>query len=80
MGRARHLQLAGYAFVLLGIGACSKSPSETATDAAKAVSEMAGPSIVPKDASRQAEKLVAGIDERPECDTYRQQIREAGLG
>jgi hypothetical protein len=65
---------------LLGAIGCSKAPPQVTEDTTTDVGRAASPSIVPKDASRQAEKLAAQIDPRPECNVFREQMREAGHG
>ena len=36
--------------------------------------------LVQKDASRQVEGLIRNLENRPECDTYKERLREAGHG
>ena len=65
---------------LLGALGCSKTPPQAEGHATASIGEMAAPSIVPKNASRQAEKIVARIAPGPECEVFREQVREAGKG
>ena len=65
--------------MLLAAG-CSKAPKEKVADAGGAAGGQGTISIAPKDASRQAERLIAKIDPRAECERFRVAIREAGQG
>lgn len=62
------------------LGACARDPTPLESDSEQSASERAAPSIVPRDASRQAAKLLATIDDRPDCEEYRAAIREASVG
>ena len=67
--------------VLLVLGAgCSKPAGEVVTAAADAVGQMAVLSVVPQDASRQAQKLLDKIADEPRCDEFRERILAAGSG
>ena len=68
------------AVCVLGVAGCSKAPTEAAVDAANAVGKQVMGPLAPKDASRQAEKLLAKIDASSDCEEYRAQVREAGKG
>jgi len=49
-------------------------------DAGQAVGRKVMDPLVPKDASRQAEGLIRTLEPRPECDVYKDRLREAGRG
>jgi PBP1b-binding outer membrane lipoprotein LpoB len=63
------------AFVLAG---CSKSPVDSAIDAANTLATRLMAPLMQKDASMQARKLIDKIENRPECEVYKQRLREAG--
>ena len=71
------IALAGTAVVA---SACSKSVTESAVDSASAVGTKLMAPLVQKDASRQAEALAQRLADRPECEVYRNRLREAGKG
>lgn len=60
------------------LAACSKSPIDSTVDAANAAAQKFMAPLVQKDASRQVERLIRTIDQRPECLRYIQSLREAG--
>jgi hypothetical protein len=64
-----------FAFALL---ACSKSPLDSAIDAANKLATRLVAPLVQKDASMQARKLIDKIEDRPECEVYKQRLREVG--
>jgi hypothetical protein len=71
------LPLLASAVLLAG---CSKSPVEVGVEAAQSAAKQALAPLNPKDASAQAERMVALIADRPECYFYVEQLREAGRG
>lgn len=70
--------MAGISAALL---ACSKSPVESAVDAANAVGTKIVQPLVQKDASAQAERMIRlVVADKPECHIFKDQMREAGKG
>jgi hypothetical protein len=67
-------------FLTLLIAACSKSPVERGVEATTGLIKQAMAPIYPKDASAQAERMVLLLADRPECDVYKAQLRDAGRG
>ena len=63
-----------------GLDGCSKSPTGAVTDAANAAGGKLMEPLAQKDASRQAQKLANMIEDRPECQQYRNRLFEAGNG
>lgn len=70
----------GMLVFVLGPSGCSKSPTQTATEATSSIIESAKLSVAPKDASRQAQRVIETIDDRPECAAFIAQTTEAGKG
>lgn len=67
--------------ILVGpLAGCSKAPLDSALDTMNAVSGKFMGNLVQKDASRQVERLIRNIDQRPECQSYIDRLREAGHG
>jgi hypothetical protein len=64
----------------LMLSSCSKSPADAAIDADTAVGHKLLDPLVLKDASAQAERMVAMLADKPECETYKARMREAGQG
>ncbi len=64
----------------IAVTACAKVPAPRVTDEEDSSSARASLSIAPKNASRQAAKMLATIDDRPDCDEFRVAIQEAGAG
>ncbi len=62
------------------LSACSKSPTDAAVDAGTAIGHKLLDPLVLKDASAQAERMVAYLSDKPECEIYRARMREAGRG
>lgn len=62
------------------LSSCSKSPTDTTIDAANAAGHKLLDPLVMKDASAQAERMVAYLSDKLECETYRARMREAGRG
>jgi hypothetical protein len=63
------------AFVRAG---CPKSPADSAIDAANTLATRLMAPLVQKDASMQARKLIDKLADRPECEVYKQRLREVG--
>ena len=81
MRRAARRHTGAIAAALLVLNGCSRDPSTpTLANPEDSSLERASPSIVPKDASRQAAKLLATIADRPECEEFRTAILEASAG
>jgi len=68
----------GVVSLTLVLAACSKSPVDSALDAANALATRLMAPLVQKDASMQARKLIDKIGDRPECEVYKQRLREVG--
>jgi hypothetical protein len=67
------------AIVLASIAmACSKSPVDSAMGAANSLATRLVAPLMQKDASMQAGKLIDKIEDRPECEVYKQRLREVG--
>jgi hypothetical protein len=62
------------------LAGCSKSPVEAGVQKAQTTAKQLLAPLNPKDASAQAERMVALIADRPECDLYRDLLRQAGRG
>jgi hypothetical protein len=62
------------------LAACTKSPGDAGVEAAQSAAKQAMAPHYPKDASAQAERMVALIQDRPECDLYKGLLRDAGRG
>ena len=62
----------------LVLAACSKSPVDSALDAANALATRLMAPLAQKDASMQARKLIEKIENRPECEVYKQRLRDVG--
>jgi hypothetical protein len=62
------------------LSSCSKSPTDTAVDAVNAVGRKLVEPLVQKDASAQAERMVAFLADNAECENYKARMREAGRG
>jgi hypothetical protein len=62
----------------LVLAACSKSPVDSTIEAANRLATRLLAPLVQKDASMQARKLIDRIEDRPECEVYKQRLREAG--
>jgi hypothetical protein len=69
---------AGAVAVVFILAACSKSPVDSGIDAANAAATRLLAPLVQKDASMQARKLIDKLEDRPECEVYKQRLREAG--
>jgi hypothetical protein len=65
---------------VIGLLSCSKSPTDVAVDTANAVGHKLLDPLVLKDASAQAERMVAYLSDKPECEIYKARMREAGKG
>ncbi len=65
---------------ITGLSSCSKSPTDTAIDAGNTVGHKLLDPLVLKDASAQAERMVANLSDKPQCEIYRTRMREAGKG
>ena len=66
--------------VACAVAGCSKPAVQTAVDTANTVSTKLMSGIVQKDASIQVEGLIRNLENRPDCDSYKEQLREAGRG
>ena len=64
--------------VSFAVAACSKSPVDTAIDAANTLANRLMAPLVQKDASMQARKLIDKLEDRPECEVYKQRLRDVG--
>ena len=62
------------------LAGCSKSPVQSAVEAANAVSLHLMSNLVEKDASHQTEGLIRNLQQRPDCQQYIDALREAGHG
>jgi hypothetical protein len=62
------------------IAGCSKSPVDAGVQKAQSAVKQDLAPLNPKDASAQAERMVALIANRPECDLYRDLLHQAGRG
>jgi hypothetical protein len=62
------------------LAGCSKSPVESTVDAANAVGAKLLAPLAQKDASRQAEALIRKLADRPDCEVYKDRLREGGHG
>jgi hypothetical protein len=60
------------------LSSCSRSPTDAAVDAANAVGRRLVEPLVQKDASAQAERVVAFLAENPACEIYKARMRETG--
>src|ERR1700685_270015 len=60
------------------VGACSKSPVDSGIGAANSLATRLLAPLVQKDASMQAGKLIDKVEDRPECEVYKQRLREVG--
>ena len=75
------LLLVGFVSTSLLMNACSKSPTEGIVDAANAAGQKLMQPLVPSDASGQAERMIRlVVADKPECETFRARMREAGKG
>lgn len=63
------------AFVRAG---CSKSPADSAIDAANSLATRLIAPLLQKDASMKARKLIDKLADRPECEVYKQRLRQVG--
>jgi hypothetical protein len=63
-----------------GLTSCSKSPTDIAADTANSVGRKLVEPLVQKDASAQAERMVAFLADNPECEIYKTRMREVGNG
>ena len=63
--------------LLLG---CSKSPVQSAVEAANTVSLHLMSNLVEKDASHQTDELIRNLQQRPGCQQYIDALRDAGHG
>ena len=63
-----------------GLAACSQSSINSAVDTAGATTQHIMAPLVQKDASRQAQKLIDMLADRPECELFKLRLREAGEG
>jgi hypothetical protein len=74
----------GFALLILSISltlaACSKSPGETIYAATTAATRPLMQNLVEKDASHEVNGLIALIANKPECEVYKQALREVGKG
>jgi hypothetical protein len=66
--------------VLLALAACSKSPGEALYAATTAATRPLMQNLVEKDASHEVDGLIALVANKPECEVYKQALREAGKG
>lgn len=62
------------------LAGCTKSPVQSAVDAANAVSRHLMSNIVEKDASHQTDELIRNLQQRPDCRQYIDALRDAGHG
>jgi PBP1b-binding outer membrane lipoprotein LpoB len=62
------------------LSSCSRSPTDAAVDAANAAGRKLMEPLVQKDASAQAERMVAFLADNPACEIYKARMREAGRG
>lgn len=62
------------------LGACSKPAVESTMDSANAIGAKLLAPLEQKDASHQAEGLIKMLEDRPECQAFKDQLREAGKG
>ena len=62
------------------MASCSKSPIDTAVNAANDAGTKLMAPLVQKDASRQVEGLIRTLDNRADCQIYIDRLREAGRG
>jgi hypothetical protein len=71
-----------FAFGLTAIlTACSKSPVDGAIDAANSTATKMMRPLAPTDASEQAERMIKLVLlDKPECQPFKDQMREAGKG
>ncbi len=60
--------------------ACSKSPGEAIYAATTAATRPLMQNLVEKDASHEVDGLIALVANKPECEVYKQSLREAGKG
>ena len=78
------VRLSGFGSCVLAItvliAGCSKSPADVGVEAAQKTAKQLLATINPKDASSQAERMVSLLANRPECDVYKAQLREADGG
>lgn len=66
------------ALLATALAACSKSPIDCTVEATNAAAKQLMAPLVEKDASRQVERLIRTIDQRPECARYIQSLRDVG--
>ena len=64
----------------LTLAACSKSPGEALYAATTAATRPLMQNLVEKDASHEVDGLIALIANKPQCEAYKQALREAGKG
>lgn len=62
------------------LAGCSKSPADSAIEAANAVSVHLMSNLVEKNASHQTEGLIRNLQQRPDCQQYIDALRQAGRG
>lgn len=65
---------------MLPLVGCSQSPGEAFNSTVTAAVRPLMQNLVEKDASRQANALISLIANKPECEVYKQALREAGKG
>ncbi len=66
--------------ISLSMIGCSKSPVQSASDTVQSAAGSVLAPLNPNDASKQAENMIRLIEDRPECDMFKQRLREAGKG
>jgi hypothetical protein len=73
-------RLTWVAQAFLALASCSKSPPEAVGVAAENVGQRLMQPLVQKDASAQARRMTEVLSDKPECEVFKQRMREAGKG
>jgi hypothetical protein len=75
------MRLMSYVMVsAVALSACSKSPPALVAAAAETAGQQLMQPLVQKDASSQAERMTELLSDKPQCEVFKERMREAGKG
>jgi PBP1b-binding outer membrane lipoprotein LpoB len=67
-------------FACFTVAGCSQSTVQATVDSANAAGTKLMSGVVQKDASTQVEGLIRNLKNDPDCDVYKERLREVGHG